>query len=157
MITDQADPIMDTGFDPSCKACTEIAKSASDPMLVWQDDLWVLRHNSKPYAALGWMTLHTKRHAPNVTYFTEAELADFGPILQKISRALIAATGALRVYIGSLSEATPHFHAHLVPRYEGGPKGWDAFGDLERARQGLTSVDDAEVTRVVAAVGKALA
>lgn len=144
--------------DPNCKACVSIAKlSAEDPNLVWQNDLWVLRHNSKPYAALGWMTLHSRRHTPGVTHFTDAELADFGPTLKKVSQALIDATGALRVYVGSLSEATPHFHAHLVPRYEGGPKGWDAFGDLERARQGLTNVDDAEVSRVIAEVAKALA
>jgi diadenosine tetraphosphate (Ap4A) HIT family hydrolase len=140
-----------------CKACERVAKAGpNDASLVWMNELWMLRHSAAPYPTLGWMTLHSRRHIPGVVGFTDAEAADFGRVLKHISQALIDATGAQRVYLGSLSEGTPHFHVHLVPRYAEGPSGWDAFGDLDRARKGLTTVDAGRVGEVISVVGERL-
>ena len=142
----------DTTFD--CKACRTIASSAISN-LVWENRLWVLRHTGAPYAELGWMTLHSRRHATAITSLTEEELADLGPMAKRICEAIIAATGALRVYVATLTETTPHFHAHFAPRYEGGPKGWDTI--LLKTRPGTRNVAEADVARVSREVGLQLA
>lgn len=140
-----------------CKACVRVTKAGpADASLVWMDDKWMLRHTGAPYAALGWMTLHAKRHIPGAIGFNDAEAADFGRVVKHVSQALIDATGAERVYLGSLSEGTPHFHVHFVPRYSDGPSSWDAFADLARARKGLTNVDADRVAEVIRDVGKQL-
>lgn len=141
--------------DPDCKACRAIAMNADNHM-VWQNDLWVLRHTKPPYAALGWMTLHSRRHAPAFTQLSPTELADLGPTIAKISEAIISSTGALRVYIASMTETTPHFHAHLVPRYENGPKGWDTFKLKEMAKSAPPITDEHEVQRVITEVATTL-
>lgn len=136
----------------SCKACDWIAKAETKSNLVWANELWILRHSAPPAPALGWLTLHSRRHISGAIEFTDAEAADFGGLVKDISQALVDATGALRVYFASMSEGTPHFHVHFVPRYEGGPKGWDAFADMARARDGLTNVDESKVPGVIAFV-----
>jgi diadenosine tetraphosphate (Ap4A) HIT family hydrolase len=141
--------------DPNCKACRANIEPGNE-YLVWRNDLWVLRHTKPPYAALGWMTLHSVRHAQGLTKLSPPELADLGPTIKRVSDAVIAATGALRVYLASMTEVTPHFHAHLIPRYEGGPKGWDAFRQKEPAARDNSGVDHAEVLRVVREVGLSL-
>jgi hypothetical protein len=122
----------DPTFD--CKACRAIANPAV-PNLVWQNELWLLRHTGAPYAELGWMTLHSRRHAPALTLLTDEELADFGPTAKRICEAIMAATGALRVY-------------------EGGPKGWDTI--LLKAKPGTRNVAEADVERVIREVGQLL-
>ncbi|MFP9139189.1 HIT family protein [Devosia sp. XGJD_8] len=136
-----------------CKACTANAR-ADDPYLVWRNDLWVLRHTRPPYAALGWMTLHSQRHAESFTALSATELADLGPTMARISTALIGATGALRVYLASMTEMTPHFHAHLVPRYADGPKGWETFKLKQQAAS--STVTDESVHAVMTALRDAL-
>lgn len=68
-------------------------------------------------------------------------------------------TGALRIYTAALGESSPHFHGHLVPRFENMPKdakGWAVF-DLERAaKAGEVSSDPAEVARIREAFRSAL-
>ena len=140
-----------------CKACKSIARAEGSSTFVYANDLWVLRHSGSPYPAVGWMTMHSRRHVANAAYFNDEETADFGPMVRRVSQALLEATGALRIYFASLSEATPHFHIHFVPRYEGGPKQWKAFDDLARAREGLVEVDPARVEQVIKTVGEILA
>lgn len=55
-----------------------------------------------------------------VTLLSTRELADLGPIIACISQAIIGVTGAESVYLASMTEMTPHFHAHLIPRYADG-------------------------------------
>lgn len=138
---------------PSCKACRSIANPEA-PNVVWQNELWILKHTGQPYADLGWMTLHSRRHVPAFTMLTEEELTDFGPTAKKISEAIIAATGALRVYIATLTESTPHVHAHFAPRYEDGPKGWDTF--FLKAKPGSRYVSEDDVKTVIERVGQLL-
>lgn len=139
--------------NPDCKACRAIA-NPNTPNVVWQNDLWILKHTGAPYAELGWMTMHSKRHAPAFTELTDEELADFGPTAKKISQAIIEATGALRVYIATLTESTPHVHAHFAPRYKDSPKGWDTF--MLKAKPGSRNVSDEQVKAVIEKVGQLL-
>lgn len=141
--------------DPGCKACRANTLD-SDSRVVWRNRFWVLRHSKAPYPALGWMTLHSQRHAPAFTLLSFEELADLGPVLARVSQAIIEATGAARVYIATMTEVTPHFHAHLIPRYVGGPKGWDVFKLKEQAKLSPPDFSDAAVARVSAVVARQL-
>jgi diadenosine tetraphosphate (Ap4A) HIT family hydrolase len=47
---------------------------------------------------------------------TPAELAELGPILNRLLPAIKAATGVQRVYFLALMEHSPHFHLWLVPK-----------------------------------------
>ena len=47
---------------------------------------------------------------------TPAELAELGPILNRLVPAIKAATGVQRVYFLALMERAPHFHLWLVPK-----------------------------------------
>lgn len=136
-------------FDRDCKACKAIALK-EPPLRVWENDLWVLKHTAAPYAELGWMTMHSRRHAPEFTQLTGAELGDLGLTIKRIHQGLLKATGALRIYSVSMTESTRHFHAHFVPRYADGPKGWDAW--LLKTKPGSRGVSDDDVKRVVTEV-----
>ncbi len=140
-----------------CKVCQAIPNVATSPSFVYADDLWVLRHSGKPYPALGWMTMHSRRHCTALTELNDLETASLGPTLRRVAQVIKNNTGALRIYIASLTEATPHFHVHLVPRYEGGPTQWATFNDLSRAREGLVQVDEDKVLQVIKACREALA
>jgi hypothetical protein len=47
---------------------------------------------------------------------TPAELAELGPILNRLVPAIKAATGVQRVYFLALMERAPHFHLWLGPK-----------------------------------------
>lgn len=72
---------------------------------------------------------------------------------------LLEVTGALRINTAAMGESSPHFHGHLVPRFESmpkGAKGWGVF-DLERAaKAGEIVVDGPQVARFTRAFADAL-
>lgn len=79
--------------------------------------------------------LLSNRHVAGPAHFDDTEAAEFGLVLRHCERVLEEITGALRIYTAALGESAPHFHAHMVPRYETMPreaKAWSVF-DLERA------------------------
>jgi diadenosine tetraphosphate (Ap4A) HIT family hydrolase len=51
---------------------------------------------------------------------TPAELAELGPILNRLVPAIKAATGVQRVYFLAVMERAPHFHLWLVPKKDEG-------------------------------------
>ncbi len=104
--------------------------------------------------------LVTRRHVAGPAHFNDREANNFGPALRHFEKVLEDVTGALRIYTAAMGESSPHFHAHMVPRYKTMPKDASAWGvfDLQRAvRAGEITVDAAEVQRLVAAYGRALA
>ncbi len=69
-------------------------------------------------------------------------------------------TGALRIYTATMNESFPHFHCHMVPRYEKMPNdvvGGDVFDVLRATGAGEVAVDDDEIGRVTAEYQAALA
>jgi diadenosine tetraphosphate (Ap4A) HIT family hydrolase len=128
-----------------CGICASLAERP-----LFENELWHVRHLS-PAGVPGWMVMTAKRHVAGPAYFDDREAAAFGPALRHFERVLERVTGALRIYTAALGERYPHFHAHMVPRYQAlAVKGWDVF-DLEHA-----PVDAAEVARVSAAYEQAL-
>jgi diadenosine tetraphosphate (Ap4A) HIT family hydrolase len=145
---------------PPCGVCGDVAAAPSLPHgVVWEDDLWVLRHAPPPYGVAGWLTLQARRHVAGPWAFDDGEAAALGPTLRAASAAVAAATGCLRVYVAAMGESHPHFHMHLVPRYggEGAVAGWALFSRGADAAAGRVVVDAADVERAVAGVRERLA
>lgn len=143
---------------PSCAVCASlVGPGRREP--IFEDGLWHVRHTDPPHAVPGWMMFISRRHVGGPAHFNDREAASFGPALRHFERLLEKVTGALRIYTAALGESSPHFHAHMVPRYATMPKDARAWGvfDLERAaKAGEIAVDPAEVQRVLAAYRAAL-
>jgi diadenosine tetraphosphate (Ap4A) HIT family hydrolase len=106
------------------------------------------------------MMMISKRHVAGPAHFNDREAHHFGPALRHFEKVLEEVTGALRIYTAALGESSPHFHAHMVPRYPTMPKGaikWDVFDLLRAAEEGEIQRDEAEVQRVSLAYRDALA
>jgi diadenosine tetraphosphate (Ap4A) HIT family hydrolase len=143
-----------------CAVCASLVDPPASRKPVFENDLWIVRPASEPCGVPGWMMLVTRRHVAGPAHFNDREANDFGPALRHFEKVLEDVTGALRIYTAAMGESSPHFHAHMVPRYKTMPKGASAWGvfDLERAvRAGEITVDAAEVQRVIEAYGRALA
>jgi diadenosine tetraphosphate (Ap4A) HIT family hydrolase len=142
----------------SCAVCASLSgPGRSEPL--FEDELWHVRHASPPFGVAGWMMLISRRHVAGPAHFSDREAQSFGPALRRFERVLEEVTGALRIYTAAMGESSPHFHAHMVPRYATMPKNAKAWGvfDLERAaKAGEISVDPADVSRVSEAYRLAL-
>lgn len=119
-----------------CTICRSLSPEGKrDAEVVFENDLWHVRHSEMPFGVPGWIMLITQRHAPGPAYFDDREAASFGFTLRHLQRVLQEVSGALRIYTAALGEGCHHFHAHLVPRTATMPKdakGWAVF-DLQRA------------------------
>jgi diadenosine tetraphosphate (Ap4A) HIT family hydrolase len=143
---------------PPCGICASLS-GPERKAPVFENDLWHVRHADPPYGVPGWMMLVSRRHVAGPAHFDDREAANFGLALRHFQRVLEEVTGALRIYTAAMGESYPHFHAHMVPRYQAMPKdakAWSVF-DLQRAAaaQEIT-VDTAEVARLVEAYRQAL-
>lgn len=148
----------DPSFVEGCGVCRSLDGDGPSPVL-FENDLWHVRHGDAPYGVAGWTMLIAKRHVAGPAHFDDREAASFGPTLRHLSRTLERVTGALRIYLAAMGESHPHFHAHLVPRYPAMAKDAKAWGvfDLQRAAgAGEITVDPAEVRRLSAAFAAAL-
>ena len=139
---------------PACAVCAEVCDAGG---ILWETKSFVLRHAGSPFGACGWLMLCTKAHTAGAADFSDGEAASLGPALRAASAALLAATGALRVYTAALGEAHKHYHCHLVPRTADGPAGWALFAQQGEAAAGRVVVDAERVAEVSAAVKAALA
>ncbi|HVY30238.1 MAG TPA: hypothetical protein VHB79_26960 [Polyangiaceae bacterium] len=129
-----------------CGVCKKLSSTWTEP--VFENELWHIRPIDAPAGVPGWMMMVARRHVPGPAQFSPREAASFGPTWCHLQRVLLEVTGALRIYTAALGESSPHFHGHLIPRYERMPKdanGWSVF-DLERAaKAGEVVVDPADV------------
>ncbi|MDQ3949818.1 MAG: HIT family protein [Gemmatimonadota bacterium] len=84
----------------------------------------VMMGEDAPMPGYVWLTF--RRHAIELHDLTEAEGAAFMRDIQKVSRAVAAATGAVKLNYEVHGNTVPHLHMHIFPRYvgdrfEGGP------------------------------------
>lgn len=145
-----------SSYDDSCGIC----KVNSADGALFENDRWLVRRMPAGIGVPGWMMLHSQRHVAGPAHFDDGEATSFGPTLRHLERVLEDLTGALRIYTAAMGESFPHFHAHMVPRYEQMPNDASAWGvfDLYRAtQQGEVTIDQDEATRIAEAYAAALA
>ena len=143
----------------TCAVCGE--NSGERPMrhgVLFENETWMIHHCEPPYGVAGWVTMQTKRHVPGPGHFDDKEALSFGPSLRHLAKLLEEASGAVRIYIAALGEAHPHFHCHLVPRYDDTPvKGWGLFTQPSEAAGGRVIIDESKVEDIVQRLKEALA
>jgi diadenosine tetraphosphate (Ap4A) HIT family hydrolase len=144
-------------FDPGCAVCLKLRAASASAL--FENELWHVGAADDPCGVPGWMMLITRRHVPGPASFDDREANSFGPTLRHLQRVLLEVTGALRIYTAAMGESSPHFHAHMVPRYAQMPKdakAWAVF-DLQRAAAALElPVDAAETARIASSYQSAL-
>ena len=141
-----------------CGVCETLRNSSGEAVL-FENDLWQVRACDAPTAVPGWTLLISRRHVAGPAQFNDLEVASFGPTTRHLHRVLLEVTGALRIYSAAMGESSPHFHAHLVPRYASmpmGAKAWAVF-DLQRAAAAQElEVDELQAKRIAMSFSAAL-
>jgi diadenosine tetraphosphate (Ap4A) HIT family hydrolase len=83
--------------------------------IIYRDATWSCEI-ADGYDVPGWFILRLRRHAEGWSGPSAEELADFGPISQRLATAIESATGATGVYFMSFGENYPHFHFLVIAR-----------------------------------------
>ena len=89
---------------------------------------WLLKTSCwavSPHPALpvpGWVAVQTLRHTEGLGTLDSAEAQTLGPVLSRVSAALVTATESTHIYTYSLGERSPHTHVLM------GPPGYGARG-----------------------------
>jgi diadenosine tetraphosphate (Ap4A) HIT family hydrolase len=78
---------------------------------------WVTMQESAPVR--GYVCLVALRHAIELHDLTEDEAAAFMRDARRVSRAVAAATGAVKLNYEIHGNTLPHLHMHFFPRYRG--------------------------------------
>lgn len=72
-------------------------------------------------AMVGYACLVSRVHAVELHDLDEAQAAAFMRDARRVSRALSAVTGAVKLNYEIHGNTLPHFHMHFFPRYPGDP------------------------------------
>jgi diadenosine tetraphosphate (Ap4A) HIT family hydrolase len=78
---------------------------------------WLLEHAISPAPLKGWLILKPKRHVEHLASLNADETRALGPLIEKVSKAMMNALEPERVYVCSFGEVVKHVHFFFVPRY----------------------------------------
>src|SRR4051812_19875358 len=71
---------------------------------------------------LGRLLVEPRRHVEELGDLTGDQAASLGQMAARAAAALRDVAGAEHVYAAVISDAVPHIHLHLLPRYPGTPR-----------------------------------
>lgn len=101
-----------------CLACDVTARRISPPGgTIHEEGGWLLEHALSPVPLRGWLILKPKRHVEHLAALNEDEAQAMGPLIAKVSQAMMKALRPERVYLCSFGEVVKHVHLYFVPRY----------------------------------------
>lgn len=95
--------------------CALCALDTTAAATVYRDELWSCDVPPGP-AAPGWFQLRLRRHCESWGDLSDEEAAAYGIVFRDVSKALVAATGAPRIYTMSFGENHAHLHALVIAR-----------------------------------------
>ncbi len=105
-----------------CSFCQDLA-GERDCAFIAQNEFAAAEVNERQYER-GAMLVLPRTHRESILDIEPAEIAEVYKLAREVARAATAAFGALGMNVfqnngtkGAQSE--PHFHVHVVPRYEG--------------------------------------
>ena len=148
---------------PDCGTCrANRGELAAPGGVVYEDALWRAEHAIEPIPMVGWLVLKPLRHVEAFADLTPEEAAAFGPIAHRLTRAMTAVLGAVKVYVCLFAEAEQftHIHVHLIPRLaDAAPerRGPRVFEYLREANAHGNRWDVAEAARAADAIRATLA
>jgi diadenosine tetraphosphate (Ap4A) HIT family hydrolase len=104
-----------------CVTCALVARRDAGAAPPWdrivRTDHWDVVH-AFGTAREGWLVLVVRRHITSVADLTDAEAAELGPLLKRVSAALQEVVGCDKTYVAQFAEHPdhPHVHVHVIPR-----------------------------------------
>jgi diadenosine tetraphosphate (Ap4A) HIT family hydrolase len=104
-----------------CLTCELMQRREAGNAPLWDDiyrtPYWCVVHSFNT-ALPGWLVIVCRRHIAALDELTEAEAADLGVLLRRVSLALREATGCVKTYAAQFAEAQghQHVHVHVIPR-----------------------------------------
>ena len=134
---------------PDCVSCAYTSGERHAPGgRVYENEHWLVEHVGSPWVT-GTMVVKTKVHREALWELTPDEAGSLGSTLQAVSRALVAALGAERVWLLMMVDAPPyHVHMLLLPRYPEGelpPETAAALADAQHlVRQATDRLDQVD-------------
>lgn len=111
----------------ACKTCEMIAARDAGTAPLWdciyRTQFWDVVHSYNT-SLPGWLVLVARRHIAAIAELTPEEAVELGPLLQRVSDALHAATGCLKTYVCQFADSPehPHVHFHVVARMSDQPE-----------------------------------
>ena len=104
--------------EDGCLACDVTARRIVPPGgTIHEEGGWLLEHAISPVPLRGWLILKPERHVEDLAALNQAEARALGPLIEKVSKAMMKALGPERVYLCSFGEVVRHVHLYFVPRY----------------------------------------
>jgi diadenosine tetraphosphate (Ap4A) HIT family hydrolase len=108
----------------------------------------------------GWLVLVVRRHLTTVADLSDAEAAELGPLVQRVSAALQEVVGCDKTYVAQFAEHPdhPHVHVHVIPRPRDlaeslrGPRVFDLIGVPDDE-----AVSEARMTEIASRIAERLA
>lgn len=97
-----------------CHACSRL-----DDDYVWTDDRWRLG-SVRPAQVRGIVLLETRAHHDSFADMAVPTLAELGPMVARVERAVLGIGDVARVHVNRWGEGVAHFHLWFMPR----PLGW---------------------------------
>jgi diadenosine tetraphosphate (Ap4A) HIT family hydrolase len=104
--------------DNRCFICCKHTGQESSPPggYIYRDKYWMVCHAPLDKGPLGTLFVESRRHILDFSDFNDEEARSFGELVRKIYEALRPQVGAQRIYLVTMMEGVPHFHAWIVPR-----------------------------------------
>jgi diadenosine tetraphosphate (Ap4A) HIT family hydrolase len=101
----------------------------------------------------GHVLVGSRVHGESLHDLSPDDAAALLRLANRVSKAIVALTGAAKVYIAAIGDKDKHFHVHLLPKFDGepnlgphvfGPNGWTSFlpsqpdaGEVERTNDAI--------------------
>jgi len=95
---------------PPCAIC-----SGKTAPALWSDDNWTL-HAPRAGSLPGAIWLASREHFDSFADMPEALAADFGPLVARAERAMLALGDIARVHLYRWGDGGAHFHVWMLPR-----------------------------------------
>ena len=109
-------------MDDGCLACDVTARRIMPPGgTIYEEGGWLLEHAISPVPLKGWLILKPTRHVEHLAALNRDEAQALGPLIEKVSNAMMRALEPERVYLCSFGEVVKHVHLYFVPRYPNMP------------------------------------
>lgn len=132
----------------SCYSCAQATQLAELPLRdrMYVADGWRVAHAIQ-CALPGWLVVVPSQHITSIAELTSAQASSLGPLLVRLSKALIEVTGCSKTYIAMFAEAEgfQHLHIHVIPREPDMPedlRGPKVFSYLHRPESEWVTADE---------------
>ena len=140
---------MTPSYDPS-NIFAKILRGEIPAHKVYEDAAALVMMDIFPQSR-GHVLVIPKAASRNIFDADPAVLSAVMPLVQRMARAVLAATGADGIRIAQFNESPAgqtvfHLHFHIIPAYEGAPLG----------AHGRTKADDADLANLAKAIAAAL-